>query len=298
MQGETNDHHSPGLAIGFIGFSSLATPGGWDNYEYILKRYRPRAVQFFAPSIVTREQQQHELKQLSNNVQLAHEYGVKFIAQVGSIEEAKEAIRHRVDAIVCQGSEAGGHGLRRELGNSAMALASQASKLTKDMPVLAAGGIVSGKHVAAALCYCDGVSIGTRYWACRESLGNERLQEGLARAENSCDDVIRTAVFDQIQNELTATKWPHPYDSVGALRNRTTEQWDGKSSTELQTAIVETKLLEEYKESRIKSDASVIATLAGEGVGEIDSVEGAYEITLRMEEEAVDTIDRLRTTFH
>ena len=101
-----------------------------------------------------------------------------------------------------------------------------------------------------------------------------------------------------IQNELTATKWPHPYDSVGALRNRTTEQWDGKSSTELQTAMVETNLLEEYKESRIKSDASVIATLAGEGVGEMDSVEGVYEMTLRMEEEAVDTIDRLRTTFH
>mmetsp|Transcript_14500 Transcript_14500/g.25495 ORF Transcript_14500/g.25495 Transcript_14500/m.25495 type:complete len:366 (-) Transcript_14500:20-1117(-) len=284
---ETGSHHSD-LAIGFIGFSSLATPSGWVNYEHILRKYRPKAVLFFAPAIIAQQGG-------PSNVQLAHEHGVKFIAQVGSINEAKEAIQHKVDAIICQGSEAGGHGLRRELGNSTMALASQTSKMT-NIPVLAAGGVVNGKHIASFLCVCDGVSMGTRYWACKESLGNEQLQNELAK-DNSCDDVIRTAVFDQIHNELSTFQWPHPYNSTAALRNQTAEEWDGKSSKELQYAIDNTRLLEEYQVSREMSDANVVPVLAGEGVGEINSIEGASEITLKLEGEAIDTLDRLRSLY-
>lgn len=281
---------SSDLAIGFIGFSALSSPTGWENYERILKKYKPKAVQFFAPSIITRQSGG------PSNVQLAHEHGVKFIAQVGSIGEAKEAIRHEVDAIICQGSEAGGHGLRREVGNSAMALASQTANMTIDIgiPILAAGGIVHGKHVASALCYCDGVSIGTRYWACRESAGNQKLQKELI-SENSCDDVVRTAVFDQIQNELSATKWPHPYDSSSVLRNTTTEEWGKKSQQDLQHAIHNTNLLKQYKASRDASDENVVPVLAGEGVGEINSIEGAYQITLKLEEEAIKAIESIQS---
>lgn len=275
------------LSIGFIGFSSLSTPNGWTNYEYILKHHRPKAVQFFAPSILL----QH--RDGRSNVQLAHEYNTKFIAQVGSMSEAKEAIKHKVDAIICQGSEAGGHGLRRELGSSTMALASQVSKITT-IPVLAAGGIVNGKHLASALCVCDGASIGTRFWASKESLGNPKLQQELIK-DNSCDDVIRTTVFDQIQNELSSIAWPHPYHSVGALRNQTSLEWEGKTVKELQTAIEQTKMLDEYKSAQEASDPRVVCILSGEGVGEIDHIEGAYDVTLRIEEEAIDCINRLQS---
>ncbi len=275
------------LSIGFIGFSSLSTPNGWTNYEYILKHHRPKAVQFFAPSILL----QH--RDGRSNVQLAHEYNTKFIAQVGSMSEAKEALKHKVDAIICQGSEAGGHGLRRELGSSTMALASQVSKITT-IPVLAAGGIVNGKHLASALCVCDGASIGTRFWASKESLGNPKLQQELIK-DNSCDDVIRTTVFDQIQNELSSIAWPHPYHSVGALRNQTSLEWEGKTVKELQTAIEQTKMLDEYKSAQEASDPRVVCILSGEGVGEIDHIEGAYDVTLRIEEEAIDCINRLQS---
>lgn len=279
-----------GLAIGFIGFSSLGSPAGWRNYVYILQKYQPKAVQFFAPAIIINKESGQ------SNVEVAHEHGAKFIAQIGSIQAAKEAIQHNVDAIICQGSEAGGHGLRRELGNSTMALASQTSNLTrnKNTPVLAAGGIVTGKHVASLLCVCDGVSIGTRYWACKESIGNTTIQAKLVE-NNSCDDVIRTTIFDQIQNELAtqATRWRYPYDSVGVIRNRTTTEWEGKSSNELDLAISNTDLLERYKLSRKESDSNFVPTLAGEGVGEIDSIEGAYDVTLRLEREAMETVSRL-----
>ena len=275
------------LAIGFIGFSSLSTPMGWENYEHILRKYTPGAVQFFAPSISTRQDGK-------SNVQLAHEHGTKFIAQVGTIDDVKDVMQHGVDAIICQGREAGGHGMRPELGNSTMALASQASNMT-DIPILAAGGIVNGKHLASALCVCDGVSIGTRYWASKESLGDEKLQLGLASPDTCCEDVIRTTVFDQIQNELSTNKWPHPYNSVGALRNQTTDEWEGKSTDELQFAIDNTNLLEEYKASQEKSNEKIIPTYAGEGVGEIDSIDSAYDITLRIEEEAICTMEKLKS---
>jgi len=97
-----NTQNSP--SIGFIGFSALSTPAKWISYEHILNKYKPKAVQFFAPSIITQEGGK-------SNVQLAHEYGVKFIAQVGTYKEAKQVIEHNVDAIICQGSEGGGHGV-------------------------------------------------------------------------------------------------------------------------------------------------------------------------------------------
>jgi nitronate monooxygenase len=271
--------------IGFIGHSSLKSSQGWDNYEYILRKHKPRAIQFFAPSIVTSPDG-------DSNVKLAHKYGAKFVAQVGSIPQAKEAIEHKVDAIICQGAEAGGHGLRRELANSTMALSSQVSNLT-DIPVIAAGGIVNGKHLASVLCVCDGASIGTRLWASTESLGNKLLQKELIKG-NTCDDVVKTSVFDQIENEMKEIKWPHPFDASGALRNDTTKEWENKSRGEISKALQSTDLLDRYKVAIGRNDTAVVTNYSGEGVGEINSIESAYELVLQMEIDAISTIQRLQ----
>jgi nitronate monooxygenase len=272
--------------IGFIGHSSLSTSKGWENYEYIIEEYKPRAIQFFAPSIITR---QNGL----SNIEIAHKHGSKLIAQVGSIKQAREAIHHKADALICQGGEAGGHGLRRDLANSAMALSSQVSKLS-DIPVIAAGGIVHGKHLAAALCFCDGVVLGTRLWASCESIGDKVLQRELIK-DNSYDDVIKTSVFDQIENESREFKWPYPFDASGALRNQITEEWEERSREELSEALQSTDLLKRYHNAVKKSGAELATIYAGEGVGEIDSIDEAYEIILQIERDALDTIKRLQT---
>ena len=80
--------------------------------------------------------------------------------------------------------------------------------------------------------------------------------------------------------------------------NETTEEWNGKSSKELQCAIDNTQLLEKYKVSREMSNANAVSVLAGEGVGEIYSIKGEYHITLKLGKEAVDTIDKLRSLLH
>ena len=273
-----------GHCIGFIGHSSLASPQGWKHYEYVLEKYKPRAIQFFAPSIITRPNG-------LSNVELAHQHGSKFIAQVGSVLQAKEAMEHKADAIICQGSEAGGHGLRRDLANSTMALASQVSNIT-DIPIMAAGGIVNGKHLAAVLCVCDGAAIGTRLWASAESLGNQQLQAELIK-HNTCDDVVKTSVFDQIENEIKEIKWPYPFDASGALRNDTTEEWEGKSRDEVNKALQRTDLMKTYKTAMKETNYKIISNYAGEGVGEIYNIGSTYDLILQIEKEARETINKL-----
>ena len=274
------------LAIGFIGFSSLATQSQWENYDYILRTYRPKAVQFFAPWIVKNGSGGR------SNVELAHSYGSKVLAQVGTLKDAREAIRHGVDAIMCQGREAGGHGLRREVGNSTLSLASQAAQISST-PIVAAGGITKGQHIASALAVgCQAVSVGTRFWACEESIGDKSLQKELIK-ENSCDDVVRTTAFDQLNNELSTIKWPKPYDSSGVLRNTITDDWDERPSSDLQRAMNHSDLLEKYTAKR--GQTATTAIYAGEGVGEVHSIDGAYDTLLRLEQETIEAIERLRS---
>ena len=59
----------------------------------------------------------------------------------------------------------------------------------------------------------------------------------------------------------------------------------------------DTELLKDYKSAQQASDPNVVCTLAGEGVGEIECIEGAYDVTLRIEEEAIDTMNRLQGMF-
>ena len=127
------------LCVGFIGHAALNSPQGWDRFQKLLEQHRPAVVQFFAPSIL-----QHPDDANITNVTLAKDYGAKFVAQVGNVAEAELALAANVDAIIAQGSEAGGHGLRRSVGNGTLPLVSQiASMAPNDMPVIAAGGVRS-----------------------------------------------------------------------------------------------------------------------------------------------------------
>ena len=83
--------------------------------------------------------------------QLAQSKGALVFAQVGSIKEATEALACGVDGVIAQGREAGGHGLRSELGSGTLPLAARiveiarGNEATKEVVVLAAGGIVDGR---------------------------------------------------------------------------------------------------------------------------------------------------------
>jgi nitronate monooxygenase len=281
------------LCIGFIGFSALEDSAGWDRYKRILEQHRPAVVQFFAPAII--DAPPNGQPNVSNNVALAQKYSAKVVAQVGSVCQGIEALDAGVDCLIAQGSEAGGHGLRRELGSGTLALAARlvsvAAESHPHVPVLAAGGIMDGRGVAAALALgCDGAVLGTRLWASQEATGHVAFKEGLVTA-GSCDDVIRSTVFDHIQNVYTETPWPEPFDSVGALRNGTSDKWDG-CPADLEKELLNEKsdVVSGYRLAQKEGNANVTAVLCGQGVGEIDSIDPAFDIITRINEEAMTVI--------
>jgi len=82
-------------------------------------------------------------------VEPAHAAGAKVIHQVHTLGQACRVAKLGVDAIIAQGSEAGGQGM--PLGVGAMALVPQVVDAVVPVPVLAAGGVADGRGLAAAL---------------------------------------------------------------------------------------------------------------------------------------------------
>jgi nitronate monooxygenase len=110
---------------------------------------------------------------------LARDAGAPLLAMVTTPEEAVAAISAGANAVIAQGSESGGHrstfvgaeipASLREVGT--MALVPQVvAAVGSDVPVIASGGIMDGRGIAAALALgAAGVSLGTRFMAATES---------------------------------------------------------------------------------------------------------------------------------
>lgn len=214
---------------------------------------------------------------------------------MGTIAEGKEALEAGVDGLIAQGTEAGGHGMRRELGYGTLALAARLVTLARDsisVPVLAAGGIVDGRGVAAALALgCGGAVLDTRLWASKEAFGPDSFKEQLALPTNEADQVIRTTAVDHVTNTYSEAPWPVPYDSVGMLRNATSHKWDGRRA-ELEATLLasDSAMALNYKQATSIGDPNISAVYSGEGVGEIDAIESAYDIIKRVDKEAIETV--------
>ena len=300
-----NNSSSFPLCLGFIGHSAFGSEQGWRRVQHILETHRPDVVQFFAPAVGSKPDSwvdDHSFPDtIGNNIELAQSYSAKVLAQVGSFAQAEAAQQAGVDGLMVQGNEAGGHGLRRELGNGTLPLARSVVQLAErwDVPVLAGGGIVDGAGVAPVLALgCDGAVLGTRLWASHEGLGKEQYKQRLVETV-SCDQVVRTTVFDQIQNAYSQTPWPQPFDSLGALRNQTSDEWDGRSQ-ELGNVLQDESphgkpnaFLNAYRQASKDQDADIGAVLAGQGVGLIHGIEPAHDIVCRINREVLETIQNL-----
>lgn len=287
-----HDEHYP-LCIGFISHSTFS-PKGWDLFENLLEDYSPEVVQFFAGSVRCPAS-------LGNTdaVKIAQTFGCKVMMQVGTVEEAEVALEYGVNALIAQGTEAGGHGVRRELGCGTLSLTSKLVELSrkrkKPVPVLAAGGIVDGADVAAVLALgADGAVLGTRLWASIEATGPKKFKDALVAAQSS-DDVVRTRAFDTIANSCRSIKWPIPFDSSGVLRNKMTKEWDDDTKLEkaLSTADGASRIIETFKLANESSDPAHAPVYAGKGVGKIYSIERAYDIIHRIEQETIEVISNV-----
>jgi NAD(P)H-dependent flavin oxidoreductase YrpB (nitropropane dioxygenase family) len=142
----------------------------------------------------------------------AQRAGVRVFAQVGSVAEARAAAAAGVDAIVAQGFEAGGH-VRGT--TSLAALVPAVRQAVAPLPVVAAGGIATGRGLVAALGLgAQAVLMGTRFVASEESRASLEYKQRVVRAR--AEDTVHTALFD--------IGWPDAAHRV--LRNKAVDEWE------------------------------------------------------------------------
>ncbi|CAN0150832.1 unnamed protein product [Pylaiella littoralis] len=264
--------------------------------QTLLERYQPHAIWFFAPSTPSKKA-----------YTVCEEMGVEVIAQVGTVSQARAAVEMGASVVVAQGREAGGHGLRPEMARGTLPLAAAVAVELADTgrPVLAAGGVVSGRGLLAALALgCDGVVMGTRYCATYEALGTDDHKAKIV--STSGDETVRTRVYDMAAavRPSNPVLWPEPYDSSGVASNDFTAQWHTKEAKLAVDLSIRddvtghsgpTARIEDAERTR---DLSVAKVFMGEGAGLIYSVEGAEKITrdvVKEAEDQLDNINRLRT---
>jgi len=150
----------------------------------------------------------------------AHRSGVRVFVQVGSLAEAKAAAEAGADAVIAEGYEAGGH----VRGRTALTtLVPTVVEAVAPLPVIASGGIATGRGIVAALSLgAQGVHMGTRFLASNEADAAPAYKKRVvdARAEDLvfCEDLFNQG-------------WENAPHRV--LRNRLVDEWEaaGRPST-------------------------------------------------------------------
>src|SRR5262249_21029525 len=128
----------------------------------------------------------------------ARSAGAVVLAMVTTVDDARRVETAGVDAVVAQGSEAGGHPSVLDLGPDAepplvgtLALVPQVVDAVS-VPVVAAGGIVDGRGVAAALALgAQAAQLGTRFILAREGGAPAFWRERLLAARETDTAVTR-----------------------------------------------------------------------------------------------------------
>lgn len=200
----------------------------------------------------------------------AHHAGCVTATQVADLDDAQRAVDAGVQVLVARGAEGGGH------GRPAVALLPLLSELLDrvDVPVLAAGGISSGRALAAALAAgAAGAWIGTAFAACTESTLPEAAGRQMFCARDS--DTVTTRVFDVALGYPWSTTIPER-----VLRNAFTDAWagredelDAQASARLRSAIA----ADDYRWAPVN---------AGQGVAEVTAAEPAGAVIRRLVDDA------------
>jgi nitronate monooxygenase len=215
------------------------------------------------------------------------------IGAVGTADEAKRFADAGVDVLCAQGWEAGGH-----VGSkvATMALVPAVVEAVDRVPVLAAGGIVDGRGIAAALALgAQGAWIGTRFLLAEEAPLHDDYRRHLlgARAE----DAVHAA-------ELFNVGWEHAPHR--ALRNSTRERWEAAGSPapggrpgegETVAMRADGAPIVRYSSAMpvagISGDIEALSMWSGQGIGLVDRVQPAAEIVRELADETDAVVTRL-----
>ena len=198
----------------------------------------------------------------------AKDAGSTVICQVQSMEAAREAVAAGADILIAQGNEAGGHTGTMTL----LPLLNDVIEAYPEIPVMAAGGIASGRALAAVLAAgAEGAWIGTAFLATRELTD---VPDGYKQAivDSTGEDTVYTSVIDIIQVKATGIPpWPRGI-AERVRRNDLINKWHGRED-DLRASADEA--IQELAASRERGDSPV---LMGQGAGSITSIRSAAEV--------------------
>ncbi|HTX29273.1 MAG TPA: nitronate monooxygenase [Streptosporangiaceae bacterium] len=203
-------------------------------------------------------------------VSRAKDRGVVVAALVGTAEHARRQQAAGVDLIVAQGTEAGGH-----TGTiSTMVLVPEVVRAVSPTPVLAAGGIVTGAQVAAAMALgAQGVWCGSVWLTTQEAETDPAVQRKMLAATSG--DTVRS-------RSLTGKP-------ARMLRSAWTDEWESEAAPAPLQMPLQT-MLTARAQQRINRSAGTegsgayqLATYyVGQGVGLMDRVRPARQVVEQM----------------
>ena len=206
-------------------------------------------------------------------IEMWKEHGIKVIPVVPSVALAKRMERSGADALVVEGSEAGGH-----IGEqTTMVLVPQVVDAVS-IPVIAAGGIADGRGMAAAFMLgAEGVQIGTRFIVANESIVHSNYKQKVIQAKD-------------IDTEVTGRTHGHP---VRAIRNKMTRQYKQLENEGVSFEELEILTLGALRKAVIEGDIDTGSVMAGQIAGLVKKEQSCKEII----EEIVSERDALFKKF-
>lgn len=258
----------------------------------ILERHVPAAIWLFAP------EHPDQLVHWANECRRVTNNKTKIWIQIGTVSEAFQAMKTcKPEVLVVQGTDAGGHGLENCAGLITLlpevddTLSTCCHNLDIVKPILiAAGGIMDGRGVAAALALgAQGVVMGTRYLACPEANIAKGYQDAVLNASDGGVNTARGKLYDSLRG---TTNWPAHYGGRSVLNESWHDAAKGMSFEENKRRHDEAlKLGDEGWGNNAR-----LTTYAGTGIGLVKTVRPAADITREVREDAVRVMKRLGST--
>ncbi len=207
-----------------------------------------------------------------------HEAGVVVMSLCGKVNHAVRAEQAGCDAVVAQGTEAGGH--TGKIGG--IALIPQIVDAVS-IPVLAAGSLVDGRGLAAALAFgAQGVWVGTRFIASYEARASQAYKKRIT----------------EVHAEDTTVTRSYSGKPMRVIQNEYVAEWE-KRPEEIQPFPTQMALsarqgvFRSFNEGDDEGDPDRDCMPCGQGAGGIQDIASCAQIIERMMSEARQTIKRL-----
>ena len=197
---------------------------------------------------------------------VAKDAGAVTICQVQSLELAQQSVDAGADVLLAQGNEAGGHTGGMNLLPLLVALVER----FPGVPVLAAGGITTGRALAGVLgAGADGASLGTAVLATPEAVEvPDTFKERIVLSDGQ--DTTFTRVYD-----LLGTR-PWPDGIAGRVyHNRLVREWDERDAEIL---AHREELASDVAAARAAHDTELSAVYMGQGAGHVDAIRPVADV--------------------